>query len=153
MFIHNLSPDTASHARGWPLTTAPGSCPHRVFSSTEEWRLRRTRSSVQCSVGASEHRASCGEPANVPSRPDTQRIRRLEFNLLFIETQLEWEFEVRDGWMLDCSITWTNFMTLCFLCSANWFKLGVEAHFSTLINVWSSCWAVRTKLDFVCPKC
>ena len=109
-------PDTASHARCWPLATVT-----RVLSSARvllNWRVKRTRNSVQCSVFSVQcpgvERAVNTGRGNVPDRPDTrrERTRRLEFNLLFIETQLEWEFEVRDGWMLDCSITWTNFMAL-----------------------------------------
>ena len=81
-------------------------------------QLKSEENQEQCSVFSVQcpgvERAVNTGRGNVPDRPDTrrERTRRLEFNLLFIETQLEWEFEVRDGWMLDCSITWTNFMAL-----------------------------------------
>ena len=87
---------------------------HMVFSSA--WLLLNwgvsNQESVQCSVLSVEcqpGRANGWKCAGQSRhRPDYQRIRSLEFNLLFIETQLEWEFEVGDGWMLDCSITRTQ---------------------------------------------
>ena len=68
-------PDTASHARCGPLATVT-----RVLSSARvllNWRVKRTRSSVQCSVFSVQcpgvERAVNTGRGNVPDRPDTRR--------------------------------------------------------------------------------
>ena len=111
LHVYSLSL-TLHHMRGadhWPPWPGSSACSPQLKS--EENQEQCSVFSVQCP--GVERAVNTGR-GNVPDRPDTrrERTRRLEFNLLFIETQLEWEFEVRDGWMLDCSITWTNFMAL-----------------------------------------